>query len=326
MTNQNNNQNKHKQTHKTKSTDHKRPFLEHVYEIRRRLFYIFGSILIFSTLAYFVQQRIVHFLLKPAHSQQFIYTSPGGGITFLFTICTYVGIIVSLPIILYQIMRFLEPVISTHTNRLILKASIVSFILATAGFMFGYIVGLPTALHFLGDQFNTKQIHALFTIQEYMSFLTIYLGGSALLFQLPLLVWFIDKIKPRGPKQFLHYERHVIAGSFIIAMLMAPVPNLIYQSLIALPIIAMYQLAIIIVWYEHRAGGRMSIEQLRQQDALRRQQYYQQPQPTQQPQPAKMVIPVTAIESKPQRPLVALPQRKPVLMHRNRIDQFVIVR
>jgi sec-independent protein translocase protein TatC len=99
-----------------------------------------------------------------------------------------------------------------------------------------------------------------------MSFLTIYLGGSALLFQLPLVVWFIDKIKPRGPKIFLKYERHVIAGSFIIAMLMAPVPNLIYQALIALPIIIMYQIAIGIVWFEHRPGSSASIAALRLRD------------------------------------------------------------
>jgi sec-independent protein translocase protein TatC len=230
------------------------------------LFYILITIAVFSTLAYFVQQRIVHFLLRPSHNQQFIYTSPGGGISFLFQICTYVGIIVALPVILYQLMRFLEPVISTKTTKLVFKASVVSFGLAAAGFIFGYYVGLPTALHFLGDQFQTKQIHALFTIQEYMSFLTIYLGGSALLFQLPLIVWFIDKIKPRGPRIFLKYERHVIAGSFIIAMLMAPVPNLIYQALIALPIIIMYQIAIGIVWFEHRPGSAASIASLRLKD------------------------------------------------------------
>lgn len=258
------NHKKHEQ--QTPIADQRAPFIEHLIEIRTRLFYIIATIIVFSTLAYFVQQRIVHFLLKPAHHQQFIYTSPGGGISFLFQICTYVGIIVALPVIIYQLMRFLEPVISTKTTKLVFKASIVSFFLATGGFIFGYYVGLPTALHFLGDQFNTNQIHALFTIQEYMSFLTIYLGGSALLFQLPLIVWFIDKIKPRGPKIFLKYERHVIAGSFIIAMLMAPVPNLVYQALIAMPIIIMYQIAILIVWFEHRPGGKASIAVLRRKD------------------------------------------------------------
>ena len=82
--------------------------------------------------------------------------------------------------------------------------------------------------------------------------MNVYLGGSALLFQLPLLIWFIDKINPRGPKPFIKFERYVIAGSFIIAGLMAPVPNIIYQAMIAVPIILMYQFAVILVWLKHR--------------------------------------------------------------------------
>ena len=59
---------------------------------------------------------------------------------------------------------------------------------------------------------------------------------------------------------------------------MAPVPNLIYQSLIAVPIILMYQLAILIVWYEHRPGSYSSINKLAREDSLRQQQRQQQAQ------------------------------------------------
>jgi len=248
-------------TSNKKSTleDFSRPFIEHVYEVRKRLIYVVGSIGIFSIAAYFIQQKIVHLLLLPAKNQQFIYTSPGGGISFLFQICTYVGVICSLPVILYQLLKFLEPIIRKHaTSTLIFKASLVSLILAIIGFIFGYTVGLPVALHYLSNQFHTSQIHALFTVQEYMTFLTIYLGGSALLFQLPLLIWLIDKIKPRGPKPFIRFERYVIAGSFIVAGLMAPVPNIIYQAMIAVPIIVMYQIAVILVWLKHRTKRKNS--------------------------------------------------------------------
>jgi sec-independent protein translocase protein TatC len=240
--------------------------MEHVQEARRRLIYIVISVLITSTLAYFIQQRIVHFILAPARHQQFIYTSPGGGISFLFQLCTYAGLVVSLPVIIFNLMKYIEPVLKIDRTRMVIKATVVSFMLATGGLFFGYYVGLPTALHFLTNQFQTSQIHALFTVSEYMSFLSIYLGGSALLFQLPLLVWFIDKMNHKGPRQFLKYERHVLAGSVIIAGIMAPVPSLIYQAMIALPIFVMYQIAIVVVWYEHRPGSRSTIERLKMLD------------------------------------------------------------
>jgi sec-independent protein translocase protein TatC len=295
----------------TQAADVKRPFIEHVYEIRTRLFYVIASIAVFSTLAYFVQQKIVYYLLVPAKNQQFIYTSPGGGIGFLFQICTYAGIVLSLPVILYQVMKFLSPVIKESVTKTILKASFVSALLAVGGFIFGYEVGLPVALHFLGDQFHTNQIHALFTITEYMSFLTIYLGGSALLFQLPLLVWFIDKIKPTGPRTFLRFERHVIAGSFIVAMLMAPVPNVIYQCLIAMPIIVMYQIAILIVWYGHRPGSRAAIAVLKKQDEERRE--------------ARLLASQNASPLQLETETIAeKPKNMPRGLHDTRVDQFVL--
>ncbi|HEY4963345.1 MAG TPA: twin-arginine translocase subunit TatC [Candidatus Saccharimonadales bacterium] len=234
--------------HQLKSNEANLTFLEHLHELRRRLVYVIASVALFATLAYFVQQRIVNFLLRPSHGQQFIYTSPGGGINFLFTVCTYVGIALSIPIIIYQILGFFEPLIKDQTRQSIIKFSSFSIILATIGFFFGYYVGLPSALHFLGNQFTTAQIHALFTLQEYLSFLTIYLVGSMLLFQLPIVLLFIDRIKPLSPKKLLGAERYVIVAAFIISMFMAPTPNVLDQLIIAGPIIIMFNLGVLMIW------------------------------------------------------------------------------
>lgn len=233
-----------------------RPFIEHLYELRKRLIYIVSSVILFAMLAYSVQQHIVNFLLKPANHQQFIYTSPGGGINFLFSICLYVGIAASTPIIVYQLLAFLRPLIQDHVRRSIVRYSFFSAILGIVGFCFGYYIGLPAALHFLSNQFTTKQIHPLFTLQEYMSFLTIYLLGSMLLFQLPIILMFIDRIKPLPPRKLFKAQRYVIVGAFIIAMIMAPTTNIFNQLIIAGPIIAMYYFTIVLLWAIHKREHR----------------------------------------------------------------------
>lgn len=224
------------------------PFIEHLYELRKRLIYIVGSIMLFSSLAYLVQQHIVSFLLNPSHHQQFIYTSPGGGINFLFTVCIYVGVAASMPIIVYQILAFLRPLIEDHVRRSVIYSSFYSALLAVVGFGFGYYIGLPAALHFLSHQFVTGQIHPLFTLQEYMSFLTIYLLGSMLLFQLPIVLIFINRIRPLRPRKLFKAERYVIVAAFIISMLMAPTANIFDQLIIAGPIIFMYNFTILLLW------------------------------------------------------------------------------
>jgi sec-independent protein translocase protein TatC len=239
-----------------KPRDHKRPFIEHIHELRQRLMYIAISVGGVAIVTYFVQQHVVNILLRPTHGQQFIYTSPGGGISFLFQVCVYLGIAVSIPNIAYQGLRYFEPLITTESRRFIVIGSTVSGILAFGGMVFGYFVGLPAVLHFLLHQFVTNQIHPLLSIQSYFSFVMVYMLGSAMLFQVPLILLFINRVKPLKPKKLLHAERWVIAGAFLVSGLMNPTPELWSQLAVAGPLILMYQFGIGLIWLVNRGHHR----------------------------------------------------------------------
>lgn len=211
------------------------------------MYYIAFSILIWGCAIYGVQQHVVKILLRPSHGEHFIYTSVGGGIDFLFRICVYGAFVLTLPVIVYNTLKFLDPLLSHSSQRFIFIGSAVSGLLALAGIIFGYFVGLPAALHFLLHQFTTVQIQPLVTIQSYLGFVIVYMAGSAMLFQLPLLLIFINRIKPLKPRRLLHYERWVILVAFILSGLMNPTPNIISQLLIAGPFILMYQFGILLI-------------------------------------------------------------------------------
>ncbi len=243
-------------TQQLKPLDRRRPFVEHLQELRTRAIHIAASVLFFGTLAYFVQQHIVNLLLRPTNGQHFIYTSPGGGIGFLFSICTDAGIVFTLPLLVYELLGFLKPILNYETRRSTGRYVAISVLLGTLGVAFGYFLGLPLALHFLSHQFTTKQITPLLTISEYMTFVTVYLAGSALLFQIPLLLIIINHIKPLDPKKLLGLERWVIVIAFVVSMLMAPTVNIIDQLIIAGPIIVSYQVGLFIVWLHNRKPKR----------------------------------------------------------------------
>jgi sec-independent protein translocase protein TatC len=245
---------KKKQTSHRGTTLHNSPsssataaFIEHAQELRKRLYYIAASVLFWGVAVYAVQQKVVHALLKPAGGQKFIYTSPGGGIDFLFRISVYSALVISLPVIVYNALRFIEPLITKASIRFIIFGTIASSVLAIAGVVFGYFIGLPAALHFLLHQFTTVQIQPLVTIQSYLGFVIVYMVGSAMLFQLPLLLLFINRIKPLQPQKLLHYERWVILAAFVVAGLMNPSPNIVSQLLVAGPFIIMYQVGIVLI-------------------------------------------------------------------------------
>ncbi len=270
----------------------KLPFIEHLYELRRRLIYIAASVIAFSTLAYFVQQHIVSFLLRPSAGQQFIYTSPAGGINFLFTVCLYVGIAISIPVVVYQVLGFFAPLIKSNTRHLIVRYSLSSGLLAILGLCLAYFVGLPRALHFLSHQFTTNQVHALFTVQEYMNFLLVYLLGSMLLFQLPVIISFINRIRPLPPRKLLGAERYVIVAAVIIGMIMAPTPNVLSQLIIILPVIFMYNLSILLVWRANRGATRPAhIVELLEQDQVVQQDRLSRPRVNLTSRPSAPVMP-----------------------------------
>jgi len=222
-----------------------------------------------SAIAYGFEHQIVAILLRPSHGQQFIYTSPIGGMNFLFSVCIDIGLVLATPVIIYQFLAFLHPIMKDTTRRFLLLASAAAGTVALAGVVFGYFIGLPSALNFLLHQFTTVQVKPLITIQSYMQFVALYLFGSALMFQLPLILFIINRIKPLKPSGLFKYERHLIIGAFIIAFIMNPTPNIIDQMFVVVPIILMYQVGIALIWSVNRSKKPDLITELRQKDAER---------------------------------------------------------
>jgi sec-independent protein translocase protein TatC len=250
-------------------------FSEHVQEIRNRLFFVAISVVSFSVAGYIIQKPLIAFLLYPAADQQFIYTTPGGGLNFLLQVCVYFGIALSLPIIVFHLLRFIEPLFRRSDKRFIIKATFFSAVLAFSGMAFGYFVGLPAALHFLAGQFQNKQVEALLTISEYLSFVTVYLTGAAVMFQLPLVLLLINRITPLGTRKLLSNERWVIVFAFVAAAIITPTPDLINQSIIAGPIILTYQIGVFLVWWTNKRTKRDVISRLHKEDKAKQQERWQ---------------------------------------------------
>lgn len=251
-------------------TKDKLPLIEHIRELRRRLVYIVITVIAGAGIAYGFEHQIIDILLRPSGGQEFIYTSPMGGINFLLTVCLGMGVVFAIPVIVYQVLAFLRPLMGNTTRRFLLVSSTAAGVLALAGVAFGYFVGLPSGLHFLLNQFTTDQVQPLLTIQSYTQFVALYLLGSALIFQVPLVVLFINRIKPLKPQRLLKYEKHVLVGSIFLALIINPSPSLVDQLFIALPMFLSYQAAIFLLWFvNRRRSPSRRLQLLREQDAQR---------------------------------------------------------
>ena len=224
------------------------PFSEHVRELRQRLIYSIAALLLGSIAGYAIHGPLFRLIKRPL-DEQLYYTTPMGGFNAIIKISILFGVIVAVPVFVYQLSRFLRPAFRRHTSAI--RIIFFSFILATLGVLFAYFVSLPASLHFLANV-NSKDLQSLITVNEYLNFVSAYLAGFALLFQLPLIMLFINRIKPQRPGRLMRLQQYVILVSFVVAAILTPTPDPINQSIIALPMILLYQFSVALIWFVNR--------------------------------------------------------------------------
>lgn len=227
--------------------------MTHVEEMRKRAMGSVLALLVGGVIGYHFQEQIIAWLVKPL-GQQLFYTSPTGGFDFLIKICLFFGFLLAIPVIIYNFIRFIAPAIPGQVAYKTSRILLISTALALSGVAFAYYISLPSALHFLGE-FSNSQITSLISAQEYFNFVMIYLAGFAALFQMPLIFSFINKVVPLHPASLMKKQRVVILVSFIIAAVLTPTPDPINQTLMAVPIIGLYQTSIGVVWQNNRKKG-----------------------------------------------------------------------
>jgi len=220
-----------------------------------RFFWVAMFFVLASAVAYPNFELIVRVILMPLGDTKLYYLTPSGGLSFIIKVCMYVGIVAILPALVYHLYKFIAPVIEQRRARDIATYTSASIFLAFSGIAFCYFVSLPAALHFLTN-FDLQNINAMLTIDSYLSFVMAYVIAGALLFQLPLVLFIINSVTPLPPSVLLKQEDKVIIGSFVVAAILSPTPDVVNQALLAGPVILMYQIGIIGIWVSHARQKR----------------------------------------------------------------------
>lgn len=229
--------------------------IDHLHELRARLFWIVLALIVAASASYVIQDQIMSVLMHPLGGQRLVYLTPIGGFNFIFKVSLYFGLGVILPVIIYHLYRFLEPLMGKRRKRSAVGYICASFALAVGGACFAYFGSLPAAMHFLTG-FTIQNVSAMLTVDSYLSFVITYILGFAALFQIPLILLIFNSIKPIPPKKLMGFQRFVLLGAFILAAIISPTPDITNQAILAIPIILMYQIGVLLVWFQARANKK----------------------------------------------------------------------
>jgi len=248
--------------------DTQQTLTDHLKELRNRFFAIAFVLIGGASLAYVFREPILTALLAPLHGQELITLTPGGGFKFILNISIFTGIAVATPIAIYNLYGFMKPVMPQKVRRFAPLFLLLSLLLIIGGAAFAYYLAIPGALRFLME-FSGGYVTASLTADSYLNFVIAYIAGLALVFQVPLLLMLIHWVHPLTPSGLLKSERWIILGAFIAAAIITPTPDPVNQTLIALPVVVIYQFGVIAVLISvHRAkrhARRQSAAQARTQ-------------------------------------------------------------
>ncbi len=220
-------------------------FAEHLHELKIRLM---GCLLVLglgSTLGFMIHKPVEAFLQKPL-GQTLYYSNPAGGLSFVMQISLCIGVLFTLPLLLFQLVQFARPAIKPLKTRSVLLVLLTSLLLIVLAIIYAYVVSMPTALQFL-TTFNSNNVKALISVSDYVKFLFAYVSGTVIAFQLPLIIFFANKIRRFPPGTLLKYQRPAIVGSIIFAGIITPTVDPINQMMVALPIIVLFEVGALAV-------------------------------------------------------------------------------
>lgn len=226
-------------------------FIEHLLELRKRFLIIFLSMIIFSSIGYIFSNSIISFLLDST-SDPFINFQVLK-VTSIFMVkiivSVFFGLIVSIPIILYQILFFLTPAIKSNVTKVrVIIFILFSFFLFVLGLVFGYYVLIPLSVSFFKTiSFSLLEYVSLnYTLENYLVYIIWGLIISSIVYQLPIFIIFLVQIGLADINWLKSNRRYVIVGFFILSALLTP-PDPLSQLFIALPLILLYELTILLI-------------------------------------------------------------------------------
>jgi sec-independent protein translocase protein TatC len=230
-------------------------FLDHLEELRWRIVKAAAGVVLGMILCWvFIDWIMDSVLLLPvknmnanlAPGQQPIHLQnlkPFGQLFLYMQVAIIGGIIVSIPNLLYQLWAFIAPGLMPKERRYIKSIVFFSSFCFLAGIAFSYFVMLPAAISFFAG-FGTPEIENNIAVNEYMSFIISVMLAAGVVFELPMVSWFLSQLGIVTPAFMRHYRRHAIVVIFILAALLTPGTDPVSQVLLAVPLIVLYEVSI----------------------------------------------------------------------------------
>lgn len=217
---------------------------EHLADLRSCLIKSIIALLFGTAISVYFLQNIMDVLTSSA--QQLYYMRPAEAFMIYMKVALLSGLILSSPCILYEIYSFIRPALTARERHFTLICIPLSLALFIAGMLFSYKFVFPRGLEFFLD-FAAGKVNPLISMESYLDFMLMLVVPFGFAFNVPVILTLLAYLHIISSKLLMKYQRHVILIAFIIAGIITPTPDVITQTLLAVPMILLYEMSIVII-------------------------------------------------------------------------------
>ncbi len=226
------------------SGDASMPITGHLTELRNRILYILGTILVVFLGAYYFSTDLLQLMQRPVAGQKLVFLAPTEAFFAHFKVSFFSAVFVSLPVILFHIWRFCAPGLMDREKRYIAPFVFFSTFSFIAGALFCYFLILPYGLDFLLS-FATETLTPQLSIGFYISFAFKLIFTFGLVFEVPIVTVLLVHIGVITPDFLSKNRGYVIVGAFVMSALLTP-PDVVTQVFLAGPIVVLFEISILV--------------------------------------------------------------------------------
>ena len=222
-----------------KQNDSEMSLSEHLEELRQRTFWSIASLISCILVCLISVKNIVKVLQEPAIGIKFLQFAPGEYFFASLKVATYSGVLISSPFIIYQIILFILPGMTTGERKTILPITLSSVVLFVFGLIFGYLIIAPAALNFFIN-YGSEVVEPFWSFEQYFEFIIVLLFSTAIAFQIPIIQVMLGLLKIVSGKTMISVWRYVILASTVIGAVLTPSVDPLTQLIMSSIILFLY--------------------------------------------------------------------------------------
>lgn len=242
-----------------KASSPEMPVLEHLGELRRRLMVSVAAVILGAFFTYTFSTQIFEVLTKPYFdyfpADSLIGTGPAEAFILKLKVAIVTSFFLVSPVLFHQVWLFISPGLYDHERRLVFPFVASTTVLFLLGSWLCYAFIVPVTFAFFREQYASIPVTPQIRISEHLSLMLRAIIGFGVIFETPVLAYFLGRFGVLDHHMLIRWSRYAAVVIFVLAAILTPTPDVLTQTLFALPLFVLYGISILIVKWTHGASA-----------------------------------------------------------------------